>query len=763
MKRLIVMLFGVFFVMVLHSQDLTVKKLEKEWRVYYQMGCKNLEKEKFENAEAEIQKSLDLLRDNGAQNTNSYIYSLLKLAEIYSENGNAEMLKVVDGQIIQMVKSLNPNSVRYLNYMYCLAIYYSNTLQYKKAIETIDQALGEKELVSKNVEYKYKLIHRKALCFYCMGNLKEAIATERLIVNVASPNSPDFLQSFIYYLYKNNDSKEMDRWLQKCFDVSREPVLWQFAFSKASERASYWAKKGSFFTEYLPLYVSGHNSETLTSVCYDAALLSKGVLLAATNKTSDLILNSGDQSLVDSYSRYLSLKGKKEKNIDEDFELQALNDVFIKYQKEHKDAYKDDFRIGWETVRSKLQDADLAIEFICIRQDDGNNEYAALTLKKGYTAPHYIKLCLDKDISQISPNNIYVSSDLYDLIWKPLEKEMEGVDNIFFSPIGDFYQIGIEYLPNEDGMSMNNLYAIYRLSSTKELAKRNLNNPSRKVALFGGINYNASLEKMGRLSSNVLQEEVKSRPIDIESINVRALEVGGKISYLPGTLKEVNGIKEVLDKSKGCNIFLCCGDEGTETNFKGVSNKDCSVIHIATHGFFYKQNEKQAVHNLDKRFKNLNLHFVSDDIQQIDEDKMLTRSGLIFAGADNVINKVTIPQDVDDGILYADEISSLNLSNVNLVVLSACQSGLGNIANSEGVFGLQRGFKLAGAHSIIMSLWKVDDTATQKLMTQFYKYVVSGMKYSEALAEAQNVLRLEENGKYDAPRYWAAFVLLDGI
>ena len=155
MKRLIVMLFGVFFVMVLHSQDLTVKKLEKEWRVYYQMGCKNLEKEKFENAEAEIQKSLDLLRDNGAQNTNSYIYSLLKLAEIYSENGNAEMLKVVDSQIIQMVKSLNPNSVRYLNYMYCLAIYYSNTLQYKKAIETIDQALGEKELVSKNVEYKY--------------------------------------------------------------------------------------------------------------------------------------------------------------------------------------------------------------------------------------------------------------------------------------------------------------------------------------------------------------------------------------------------------------------------------------------------------------------------------------------------------------------------------------------------------------------------------------------------------------------------------
>ena len=127
----------------------------------------------------------------------------------------------------------------------------------------------------------------------------------------------------------------------------------------------------------------------------------------------------------------------------------------------------------------------------------------------------------------------------------------------------------------------------------------------------------------------------------------------------------------------------------------------------------------------------------------------------------NIINNVQIPQDIDDGILYADEVSNLNFSNINLVVLSACQSGLGNIASSEGVFGLQRGFKLAGAHSIIMSLWKVDDTATQILMTEFYKNVVMGRNYREALAEAQNVLRLDENGKYDSPHFWAAFILLD--
>lgn len=763
MKKLIAVLSVCSFAAATYAQELTVNKLEQKWRTCYQLGCEHLEKTEYESAEGEIQKSLELLKINEAVNTNSYIYSLLKLAEIYHESGDKEKLKQVETQIMHLGNSINPSSVKYLNYVYCLSIYYSNTSQYNKAIEVIDHALADKALMAKSADHKYKLIHRKALCYYCMGNLNDAIATERSIIEVESPSSPDFLQSFVYYLYKNNDEKEMDRWIRKCFDVSREPMLRKFAFSKASARASYWAKKGTFLTEYLPVYVDKHASEALTSICYDAALLSKGVLLAATKKTSDLILNSGDQSLINSYYRYLSLKGKKDKTVDEEFELQALNDVFIKYQKEHKNDYKDDFRIGWETVQSKLQDTDMAIEFICIRQDDGSNAYGVLTLKKGYTAPHYTRICLDKDISKIAQDRIYVTSDLYDLVWKPIEEEIEGAENIYFSPTGAFHQIGIEYLQNEDGMNINNLYAIHRLSSTKELVKSRMNNPSEKVALFGGINYDASLEKMRGTGSAARKEDYATRTLDMESTNVRALEENGKISYLPGTLKEVNNINEVLGEADKSDVLLYRGDEGTESSFKDISNKDCSVIHIATHGFFYKQDDTQKAIDTDHLFRDLNLHFISDDIQVIDEDKMLTRSGLIFAGADNTINNVTIPQGVDDGILYADEISNLNLGNVNLVVLSACQSGLGNIASSEGVFGLQRGFKLAGVHSIIMSLWKVDDNATQILMTEFYKNIVAGKSYQEAFAEAQNTLRLEEDGKYDSPQYWAAFILLDDI
>jgi CHAT domain-containing protein len=98
-----------------------------------------------------------------------------------------------------------------------------------------------------------------------------------------------------------------------------------------------------------------------------------------------------------------------------------------------------------------------------------------------------------------------------------------------------------------------------------------------------------------------------------------------------------------------------------------------------------------------------------------------------------------------------------------LVVLSACQTGLGDISQGEGVFGLQRGFKKAGANSILMSLWKVDDEATQILMTQFYKNLVSGQSKRQSLRSAQKYLREYNRGQFDKPEYWAAFILLDGI
>ena len=136
---------------------------------------------------------------------------------------------------------------------------------------------------------------------------------------------------------------------------------------------------------------------------------------------------------------------------------------------------------------------------------------------------------------------------------------------------------------------------------------------------------------------------------------------------------------------------------------------------------------------------------------------MLHRSGLLFAGANKTWVNGERVKGVEDGILTAEEISKLDLSTTEIVSLSACETGLGEIVSTEGVFGLQRAFKLSGAKTLIMSLWKVPDVATSKLMITFYKNWSSGMEVHQAFLTAQQKIREE----FSSPYYWAGFVMLD--
>jgi CHAT domain-containing protein len=126
------------------------------------------------------------------------------------------------------------------------------------------------------------------------------------------------------------------------------------------------------------------------------------------------------------------------------------------------------------------------------------------------------------------------------------------------------------------------------------------------------------------------------------------------------------------------------------------------------------------------------------------------RSGLLLAGCE------TPSPEGEDGVLTAEEAMNLSLENTDLVVLSACETGLGEIQNGEGVFGLQRAFQQAGAKTVLMSLWKVDDTATQIMMTEFYKELLSGKTKRAAFKAAQLSLK----AKYPEPYYWGAFVMV---
>lgn len=175
-----------------------------------------------------------------------------------------------------------------------------------------------------------------------------------------------------------------------------------------------------------------------------------------------------------------------------------------------------------------------------------------------------------------------------------------------------------------------------------------------------------------------------------------------------------------------------------------MSGKNVPIIHIATHGLFVDDNSTDHAHFLGG----------------YRSDNSFGSSALIFSGANNVWSGKAVPDGVEDGVLLAEEIATMNLTETELVVLSACETGLGKIT-SEGVFGLQRAFKKAGVQTIIMSLWKVDDAATSMFMQSFYKHWLAGASKHDAFALAQETVRSYPEKDWESPYFWAGFIMLD--
>ena len=358
---------------------------------------------------------------------------------------------------------------------------------------------------------------------------------------------------------------------------------------------------------------------------------------------------------------------------------------------------------------------------------------------------------------------------------------MEGVDTVYFSPAGELYNIPVENLMVDTGKYASDIRNYRRLSSTRQLALRRAVGGIGSAAVYGGLKYNADtavlVSDIRKYRTVELAQASGSRAV-ADSLNLR-----DGVAELPATKIEAEEIDKALEAAR-IETKLYMDTLGTEASFKALSGKGMNVLHIATHGFYWTEREAAVMDNL--------VFLVNDMPVAVAEDKAMTRTGLLFAGANTALKGLPLPEGVEDGVLTAKEIASLDLRGLDLVALSACQTGLGEITG-DGVFGLQRGFKKAGANTLLMSLWKVDDNATHLLMTRFYENLLSGMDKYVALSEAQKYLRelevtvkvvpdktwaqefkderagKEEEAeyrterKYADPRYWAAFILLDGI
>ena len=400
--------------------------------------------------------------------------------------------------------------------------------------------------------------------------------------------------------------------------------------------------------------------------------------------------------------------------------------------------------IKWRDVQKNLSDDDIAIEFVSIVDSLYYSTYYALVIDKSCDYPNIITLYKDSEFEKIKQNNHKTIVDIVgSLIWKPILKQYSP-KNIYFSPDGILHRFPIEY-SNVDGVGeMNEKFNMFRLSSTKEIVINKQKEPIKKAALYGGLDYNG-------ISNNAVIGDERANLM--RSINER-----GGFEPLYETYEEVIDIGNIL-KSSNIATTLFTGDSGTEESFKNLSGKNINVLHLSTHGMYVNSNDveqKKNANNFDF------LELVSNEKDPVKEDKVMTHSFLIMSGGNKTIQREAIVQDTEDGILTASEISHMDLQNLDLVVLSACETALGDI-NYSGIYGLQRGFKKAGANTILMSLDKVDDEATRILMVEFYRNMMSEKTKLQSLKEAQHYLRQVDNGKYDKPEYWASFIMLDGL
>ena len=540
--------------------------------------------------------------------------------------------------------------------------------------------------------------------------------------------------SLMYIAEASKDYDSMWKWAKESYNHSLAAYLSQSHGMTKIQRTDFWRKMDSNSLEIFSKFAL--DNESFTDLAYNAALIQKGFLLKYDAVISGNISRSNDHELIQAYNAFKLAEstGSNEKY--------ALEERVMYLYSKHPEFVRDTSFTTWKNVQESLIKGDMAIEFVKSCSDGKSVNYAALLLQPEWEKPVIVQLSTERDMDALLAKGAraYLDNErFYSIVWGQIEPYLDGVKRIYFSPYGALSQLNIEVLQNVKGKPMNKVYDMYRVSSTADLYRGGTMEYA-SATLFGGLNYDLDTDSMQSISRGYSEGQwFTSTPVVFDDSLTRK-----GWSYLPGTKKEVEQISGILSKESIENVTIMA-DSGTEESFKALSGRSTPILHVATHGFYIT--EKQAERSNPSLLKK-------------DEGDShiypLRRCGLMMSGGQHAWIGKNIPEGIDDGILTAEEIAGLNLSGTDLLVLSACQTGLGEIGG-DGVYGLQRGFKIAGVNTIVMSLWEVSDAATEVLMTKFYSLLAKGKSKREAFDAAVEAVKKE----YESPEYWAAFIMLD--
>jgi len=660
------------------------------------------------------------------------------LALLYQQMGKyAEAERIYQG----LEKRLEKGKAEYANMLNNLAILYMMMKKDDKVEEMLRRSAGiyKSTLGETNPAYA-KVVSDLGNYLRYRGRYDEAQPMLEGVLNgraqVLGEQHPLTVQSredlAILYWKK----KEFARAYPLYKDVMQQSLSFinrYFPPMSESEKTRYWDMLSPRFQRFYNFALQG-GTETKQAVAdmVEYRLATKGLLLSSSRKVSEAIVNSGNQSLIKDYAEWIDQKEQltalyaysKEELAEQGIRLDSLEDAANATEKRLSQQSKEFAQFYFTSpvkltdIQQKLKQEEALVELVRLKHFDqvltDSVYYAGLIITKGKPDPTVVVLPNGNELEgkmaktyRLMVKNKMVDEKSYGAFWERFDTELKGKKTLYLSLDGIYNQVNIYTLKKPGGDYLINQQDIVLVSSGRDLLRtaKRTGAGGKKATLIGFPDFGSPT-----------------------------------IPELPATKTEVDGINKVL-KNSGYQVSEWTQQDATESNLKGTHQ--LSVLHIATHGYFLQDVEK-ANWPIGVQAENA-------------KDNVLLRSGLMFTGASDADKHTAGLENTSNGIMTSYEAMNLDLKGTSLVVLSACETGLGEVKAGEGVYGLQRAFLAAGAEAIVMSLWKVDDAATQQLMNSFYANWLKTGDRQKAFKQAQQQLMT----KYKEPYYWGAFVMME--
>jgi CHAT domain-containing protein/regulator of replication initiation timing len=661
----------------------------------------------YDRAIQETEKALGILSSIYSGDSGQKINSLSILAIIYDDQKQYTLSLATYQQALSMLERLQLNNQgEYALILYRIAgieqkmrMYKDSEAHYKTSLQIRERIFGaESSYVGFTQEYMARLYEETNQLLKAAEAARRAVAIAAKRYGIRHENYAYPLLLLGSILTRSGNIKEGEEALVSAQDILLERLRYTYSYLPPSRQTNLTDQFRLLVNRYPTLAIESQSPE-LAKLCYDNTIAVKGVALQNSRNLREIV--GRDTTLKSDFDQYLKLQRDIAKWYEQPtqqpnrlVQLQSAAAEVEQRLSAHSFEYArylQSTEVGWRDVQNALESDHLAIEFIRYNRSRATGldtfAYAALLVCKGWDAPKIVQLCDETSVKAPFANglehksdyvaNLYPTAsrsgqesgfalDLYDLLWKPIEPYLKGITKISWAGTGILNRINLQAL--SDGMldeQGNTIYLLNRfhftqLRSTRLLCENNRHIAYRNTALLYG-------------------------DIDFGATSINGSNRGGQKPWkeLPQTKFELKAGKEALSK-RNFTVTTRTDSAATAISFLENCRKKPSprVIAAATHAFFE-----------------------SDSLSRSGKSNPLLRSGLVFAGGQE---------------LNAQEIVQLDLSGTELVILSACDAGLGDLHDSEGVFGLQRAFLEAGAKYVIISLWEVDDKAGREFMESFY-------------------------------------------